>query len=227
MIAVKNGQPYVIGNPPEQNFVFPECTEPFEYAPGQFIEPNYDYMSDYYSTVYFTFINKIAEKVAEKYPDVKIKTLAYYQTLNPPRCELRDNVYVVFSTINEDLTQPFDQPQGQYPELDWAMLQKWLEVTDNLIMYGYYGCCYTMGWYERPVWYRMQDDFRYYAENGLTGVHPPIYYDSTHTLVLDKHNWGFTNKFPFCDLQFHIKNVSNVWWMALSLVFLKSTGDFK
>jgi len=176
------------------NFVFPECTEPFEYAPGQFIEPNYDYMSDYYSTVYFTFINKIADKVAEKYPDVKIKTLAYYQTLNPPKCELRDNVYVVFSTINEDLTQPFDQPQGQYPELDWAMLRKWLEVTDNLIMYGYYGCCYTMGWYERPVWNRMQDDFRYYAENGLLGVHPPIYYDSTSQLVLDKHDWGYTNK---------------------------------
>jgi hypothetical protein len=153
------------------SMVYPECTEPYEYAPGEFVEP-----SDpaYYSTVYYDFINKIADKVAEKYPDVGIKAAAYYQTLYPPKCELRDNVAVLFSTINEDLTQPFDQPKGQYPELDWEMLQKWLDVTDNLLMYGYYGCCYTMGWYERPVWYRMQDDFRYYAENGLLGVHPPI-----------------------------------------------------
>jgi len=175
------------------DMVYPECTEPYEYAPGEFVEP-----SDpaYYSTVYYDFINKIADKVAEKYPDVGIKAAAYYQTLTPPKCELRDNVAVLFSTINEDLTQPFDQPQGQYPELDWAMLQEWLPITDNLLMYGYYGCCYTMGWYERPVWYRMQDDFRYYAENGLLGIHPPIYYDSnsSSTLVLDKYNWGYTNK---------------------------------
>jgi hypothetical protein len=134
----------------------------------------------------------VADQVAEKYPDVMLHTYAYYQTLNPPRCELRDNIAVVFCTINEDLTQPYNEPHGQYPELDWEMLQKWLEKTDKLIMYGYYGCCYTAGWYERPIWDRMQDDLQYYASKGLIGLLPCGYYDTPTDYILDRFNWGCT-----------------------------------
>mgnify|MGYP003291335164 CR=1 FL=1 len=42
--------------------VFPEDTLPFEYAPGQFVEPG---KSNYFPTVCFTMINKIAKLSAD------------------------------------------------------------------------------------------------------------------------------------------------------------------
>ncbi|MBE6599401.1 MAG: hypothetical protein E7638_08175, partial [Ruminococcaceae bacterium] len=54
---------------------YPECTLPFEYAPGQFVNPG-DH--DYLSTVYYTFLNKVADRVAEEFPHVTVNTFAYW-----------------------------------------------------------------------------------------------------------------------------------------------------
>jgi len=67
--------------------VYPQMNEPFEYAPGQFVDPSDD---AYLSTVYFTFINRVAKGVAAKYPDVTINTLAYSFSVQPPVCELEE-----------------------------------------------------------------------------------------------------------------------------------------
>ncbi len=155
--------------------VYPEDTEPFEYAPGQFVYPE---EADYYSTVYYTFLNKIAKQVGEKYPDVMINTYAYYQTMTPPKCELEDNIEIVFCFIHEDLTQPnIKDAAGMYPEMEAAAFKGWLEKTQNIICYSYYGCYLPSGWYERPTWDRIQNDFQYFAEHGLTGMQPDIYKD--------------------------------------------------
>jgi hypothetical protein len=148
--------------------VYPEDAEPFEYAPGLFVNPQEE---DYLSTVYYTFINKIAQKVGEKYPNVTINTLAYYLSLVPPRCEIENNVSIWFCPNNEDYSQKnFDEVVGDRQIRDVQCYKSWIEKHPNVMLYTYYFTHFVMGWYERPIWYRMQSDLQYYANCGVLGL---------------------------------------------------------
>ncbi len=148
--------------------IYPEQTEPFEYAPGQFVGP-----SDlaYHSTVYFTFVNKVARLVKEELPDLTIATFAYFFTSTPPVCEIEDNVCITFCTYEENLTTlTAEETWGNSPILDFKKLQGWTDITNDIVIYSYYGCFKCGSIYSRPIWDRMQSDAQYYAEHGLVGV---------------------------------------------------------
>jgi len=148
--------------------VYPEMNEPFEYAPGQFVEPS---DKAYLSTVFFTFINRVARKVAETYPDVTINTLVGVWTIEPPKCDLDDNVSIWFCPGNEDLTQEsFEAVSGELPTEELKYFEAWVEKHPNVMLYTYYFTHYVFGWYERPIWYRVQKDFQYYADRGVLGL---------------------------------------------------------
>ncbi|MBE6598629.1 MAG: DUF4838 domain-containing protein [Ruminococcaceae bacterium] len=153
----------------EEPFVCPEQTASYEYAPGQFVEPS---DSDYLSTVFYSFMNKIARRVAEKHSDVIIHTYAYTFTEKTPRCGIEDNLYITFCTYFEDLCFPTDEPKNSFAEDLWDNLQGWSDKTKKMIFYNYYGCFSVSPVFERPIWSRMQADFRYYAENGFHGMVP-------------------------------------------------------
>ncbi len=156
--------------------VYPEVTEPFEYAPGQFVNPD---DSDYITTVYYTFINRVARKVAEKYPDVTINTLTYMWSIAPPRCELEPNVSIWFCPIEEDYTidsydevlawmeEGYVSPSLQYVNTFEAWHEEFPETVK--LVYNYYFCYHVAGYYERPIWYKLQNDFQYFAEHGVIG----------------------------------------------------------
>ncbi len=170
--------------------VYPEMTEPFEYAPGQFVEPTEE---DYISTVYFSFINRIARQVKEKHPEAMVNTFAYSIAEAAPRCGIEDNVIAVYCHYNEDLTrETLDDVYGDGPETNYAHFKAWVDLTPNVINYNYYGCCFVGGWYERPYWYRMQNDLQYYAEQGHVGMTPAIYNDDPSPFDLLRDDWGFT-----------------------------------
>ncbi len=172
------------------NGVFPAQNEPFEYAPGQFVNPEDE---GYLSTVYFAFINRVARQVAEKYPDALVNTYAYTFSSTPPRCELEDNVIAVFCHYTEDLTmETLDTISGESSAQNYNMFKGWVDTTTNIINYNYYGCYYASGWYERPYWYRLQNDFQYYAEHGMVGMTPAIYNDDGNPFTLMNIDWGFT-----------------------------------
>ncbi len=154
--------------------VYPEQTLPFEYAPGKFVSPD---DPTYLSTVLFTFINRVARRVAEKYPDVTINTLAYEWSIKPPVCEIEDNVSVWFCQYHEDFTKDSFAETLTENESDVDLdvqealyYEEWVEKHPNVLIYSYYFCHYIQGWYERPLWDRMSDDLRYYAEHGGVGV---------------------------------------------------------
>ncbi|MBE6598141.1 MAG: DUF4838 domain-containing protein [Ruminococcaceae bacterium] len=150
---------------------YPEDTLPFEYAPGQFVNPE---DKDYISTVIISFMNRIAEKVAEKYPDVYVTTYRYNMVNEVPRCELADNLIIEFCTFNEDPSAPIYEPNEMNERANdmWNALQAWIEKTNKMFFYTYYGCYIPATQYERPWWDVMQKDFRFFAEQGLTGIMP-------------------------------------------------------
>ncbi len=157
--------------------VYPAMTEPFEYAPGQFVDPG---DSAYMSTVYFTFINRVAKIVGNQYPDVYINTLAYMWATQSPKCELEENVSVWFCPYNEDYTQDSfavalaEAEAGTsttLASLEAKYYEEWINdhPATPMLIYNYYMIHYVLGWYERPIWHRLSDNFHYYAETGVIG----------------------------------------------------------
>ena len=163
----------------------PYDTQPFEYAPGEFVSPEDE---NFYSTVFFTMINKIARLVREQIPDGMVGTFAYSLGVVPVACKLEENVYVIFAPICEDLQQPLlDQSIKEKPYeknilsyCDWII--DWSEMCDNLLVYNYY-MCYRSAYYQRPIWDRMQDDMQNYVKLGVIGLVPEGVPDATGTEV--------------------------------------------
>ncbi len=187
--------------------VYPEMTEPFEYAPGQFVEPT---NAAYFSTVYFSFISRVAARVAEKYPETNIMTLSYFDSIYPPLGEMNDHVSIWFCPYNEDYTQPdfsvalAEAEEGTSTSLatieakcyaDWQTMHP---NTDDLI-FDYYFCHYVGGWYERPIWDRFQKDYQYYAESGSLGTFSCFAYTDTSSEIYTWTRYSRTNEddFPY------------------------------
>ncbi|MBR6748053.1 MAG: DUF4838 domain-containing protein [Clostridia bacterium] len=152
---------------------------PFEYAPGQFVEPAAE---NYVSTVFFTCINRISRKVRRIYPDVTINTYAYFFSEVPPECELEDNICVVFAPLGEDVTEPTNTAKVCPNNKVYSNVETWKKKTSNLAFYNYYGCFRASEKYERPLADRIQADLQYYAENGFTGTIPEGMVDANNNV---------------------------------------------
>ncbi len=188
----------------EKVHVYPEMNEPFEYAPGQFVQPKDD---NFIPTVYFTFLNRIARLVGEKHPDVKLHAYAFDQTTAAPACPLDGNVTATFCPINEDLCAPLGESPMWYANQHHQFLLDWAKLTSNVQVYNYYGCYLASSFYERPIWKRIRSDFRVYAENGFNGVVSEGIYDRDEALFTHDM-FGIFNeaRAPYL-------NMSNIWSM--------------
>ncbi len=143
----------------------PYSEQPFEYAPGQFVSPDND---AYRSTVIFTFLNKVAESIAEDYPNAKIMTYAYHDAEIPPVCEIAPNVGVVYAPIDECMADPITEETNPHNSKIELLIERWAQAHNQLGVYEYYFCTFAMPDFERPLWYKMQADMQFYAENGFT-----------------------------------------------------------
>ena len=194
----------------------PYDTQPFEYAPGQFVNPEDE---DYVSTVFFTFINKIARKVKEEIPDGKVGTYAYQIAIIPPRCEIEDNVYIWLAPINEDMCFPLmsELAENKKMELEaarhyWKYVPGWAGKSDHIEVYNYYGIGRAFHQVTLPVWERMQQDIQLYVEYGFEGVSSEGVGDGTGTW--DKVD-GDDNLFPA-----HCWNMNGMlWWIYSKLAW--------
>ncbi len=147
----------------------PESGEPFEYAPGQFVNPG---DTAYLSTAFFTFLNKVAAKIKVEFPEVKVNTYAYFFTESVPLCPLEENITICIAPILEDMTSPVNDPDNSYNVLVYNLMESWKDLTNDIVIYNYYGCSPALSEYERPIWDRIQADLRYYVECGFDGLLP-------------------------------------------------------
>jgi hypothetical protein len=76
---------------------------------------------------------------------------------------------------------------------NYVQFQQWVAKTPNLLCYTYYGCTLVGGYYERPIWYRMQNDLQTFASLGITGLAPAIYHDDDSLCDLAWIDWGFNS----------------------------------
>ena len=148
----------------------PEDTLPFEYADGEFVQPD---DPKYLSTVFFTFLNDVARRVKAEHPDVIVTTYAYLFTETPPKCSIEDNVAILIAPIYEDMKLPLTDPDSSANRKIVANMDEWVQKTENILVYNYYGCFpYAAEQFERPIADRIQSDLQYYVSNGFMGLLP-------------------------------------------------------
>jgi len=119
-------------------------------------------------------VNRVAEAVEREFPDQAVVTLAYEWSLTPPETiRPRDNVIVRLSTIRCDFSTPLGPRRGSWPF--HKALEGWHALSDRIWVWDYttYFSYYLLPW---PNYRVMDDNLRYFVENGVTGV-------------VEQHNW--------------------------------------
>ncbi|MBQ4290780.1 MAG: DUF4838 domain-containing protein [Clostridia bacterium] len=159
-------------------YQIPEATLPFEYAPGCFSDP-----SDpvYRSDVYYSFINRVAALIRESCPDCTVMTYAYLLGIRPPHFDLEDNITLVFTPMGESMGVSLMDPESKSKAKNFLgitnhtygeYLTGWIEVSKRVVVYNYYGCSRASAYFERPIWYRIQQDLQDYVSLGIFGMIP-------------------------------------------------------
>ncbi len=117
------------------------------------------------------FVNKIARKVKEKHPDVMLETLAYAVYMNPPKDDtLPDkNVMIRLANIYIDI---INGPQHKNNKWYYDMVQKWSDICKKTGS-KYQIWEYTFNLFVNtplPVFNRLSDSFKAYADNNVCGM---------------------------------------------------------
>ena len=113
------------------------------------------------------FVNAVAEAVEAEFPQVKVTTLAYYFTADPPKTvRPRRNVVIRLVTSGITLSRPLDAPEnkifGQRLEA-WSRIAGEVSVWHNMANFGDWLLPMpNLGFYGREI--------RYLADRKATGI---------------------------------------------------------
>lgn len=125
------------------------------------------------------FVNAIAEETAKQYPDVKISTLAYWNTAAPPiGLKAHDQVLIHFGISNganhwengknRVVMRDFRSPFHENPVLD-SYLEGWSLLTRHLYVWDYYTNFRNM-LQPHPSWFAFPESFPRYRELKVSGI---------------------------------------------------------
>ena len=114
------------------------------------------------------FLNHVADAVRSEYPEVRINTLAYQMTEEPPKAlRPRDNVIPRLCDTHANLLRPITHPDNRpFAErvAAWGRISKNLRIWDYAVTYRpYYGL-------PLPTVHTYPADYRYFAEHNVEGL---------------------------------------------------------
>ena len=141
----------------------PECSKPFVCPDGTVLKRG---DPAFMSAQYFAFVNDVADELNARHPGMRIRTLAYFQTAEPPPFKVRDNVdlqYCPYMRAN-DSAPVYAEENAIW--LDRAARWAKLRGAKRDEMYGYNGLGLS---FPRPLGHVHQRDFREYFKY-LSGI---------------------------------------------------------
>lgn len=121
------------------------------------------------STQYFLFLNDVMQAVNKEFPEMKIKTLAYFWTVIPPKCEVNPNIIPEFAVY----PRPNDKAPLYHPEnrmyLGW--LEGWAKKSKTIDVYNYHGLGLE---FPRPLSEPNAEDFKLFHKytRGMSSEYP-------------------------------------------------------
>jgi len=120
-----------------------------------------------HSGALIAFVNKVAEIIHKDYPNFRVETLAYQQSIEPPKTvRPGDNVLIRFAPLGADFGHPFES-EGNKGVRDH--MEKWSAVAPQLFLWNYV-TNFSASLLPHPNWSGLAADLRYAAGHHVTGV---------------------------------------------------------
>jgi hypothetical protein len=115
------------------------------------------------------FVNRLAERLAADHPHVKLTTLAYHYSVEPPReARAGDGVVVRFTSLHQqDYSQPLSAPSNARVR---ETVRGWSERADHLQVWDYRVTFHPDGDLPRGDHAWIGERFAFYADLGVEGL---------------------------------------------------------
>jgi len=113
-------------------------------------------------------VNRVAERVEAEFPDVAVSTLAYLETIKPPKTlRPRHNVAIQLCTDNCMWSHPFTPAQEIQPFKE--AMEGWAAICDRIHIWDY---CVNFSHYTAPMPNvdAIADNIRYFVAHNAKGV---------------------------------------------------------
>lgn len=122
------------------------------------------------SALILQFINKIADELKNDYPELKIETLAYLETLPPPEnIKASDNVIVRFCPITAVRSDAMNDKTSIVNLGFCVQLNEWRKICKNVYIWDY-----TTAFHQQfcaiPNIFDLDETIEYYYDLGIPGV---------------------------------------------------------
>lgn len=123
-----------------------------------------------YSSLILNFVNRIAEGLEIEYPDVKVETLAYLETIAPPKnLKAHKNVIVRFCPITAVRSDAMSNSDSIANLGFCAQLKQWKDICKTVYVWDY-----TCGFQQQMLFvsniFDLGDSIRYYSNAGVAGI---------------------------------------------------------
>ena len=120
------------------------------------------------SGLYLRFVNRVAAGIREKYPHMLVQTLAYHETLVPPKKTVpADNVVILFCPIGADYAQSLET--GKNNENIRSCLRGWSRISPKIFIWNYVAN-FKNYVYPHPNWRHLAGDLRFFIKNNAIGI---------------------------------------------------------
>ncbi len=117
-------------------------------------------------------VNKVAREVAKVHPDAMVETLAYSRYRDKPKdgtCPEK-NVIIRLADVYTDIVHHLNHRHNTEQKknvVEWGELSRKNDAT--LLVWDYY--MYQYPYYPLPMLFNIEENFKFYAENGVKGVY--------------------------------------------------------
>ena len=120
---------------------------------------------NFLSTRYYIYLNRVAERVKKEFPALRIQTLAYFFTVEPPAVKIADNVDIAFCPAVKDDKQNILHKKNAI----WKQrIDEFAKRSGNVVWREYYGCASS---FPRPLAEKAAEDMRYLASIGVKKIY--------------------------------------------------------
>jgi hypothetical protein len=139
------------------------------------------------------FVNAIANTVAKEHPSVKVGTLSYWYTRQPPKTlRPQPNVQIQLCSIECCLIHAINDPQCEKNVQFCQDMDKWGQLTQNIFIWNY-NTNFTNYLLPCPNLRVIEPNIRYFVDHGAKGIFMQAAGNTTGAELSDLRNYVMAN----------------------------------
>jgi hypothetical protein len=118
--------------------------------------------------VLLNYLNGLADSLVKDYPDIRLETLAYFNTEEPPRTiKARDNIQIVLCRTRSIISLPVTDSRNAL----WSnRVKRWSQYTKHLRLWDYAWSFGRLGEVPVSTEYNLPIDYQFYLKNNVEGI---------------------------------------------------------